>query len=414
MALNVTQSDIDDVEAAIDAELKSSRNAEELAREEKPMGLRERVEALLRGAADPEDSAELVQLSTLKSMLDQSAVSLEEACGLVDAMIAEEGAEAPTTEDEKADEELESARLDSLQSFCMQIMGSVSGVLSLAREMSCPPPSPMVMEEEVKAAVGKRNSSKDLETIQRVHDHSVLLGAACAKSRAAEVADPITDPTTVTDPVTDPTPITDPVVDPVIDTKSEEPAAVLAEAPNAEVAAPADAQSCGCENNKEKEPMTAEQKAEAIKTLMACKHSGFSPDDQTMLETASDARIESFLVAAEARRQDAEKVREPKALTTEEFLKIAPPELKALVNRQQRQDTEQKAALVSSLKAAQEEYSETELSAMPIESLERLARMSRVKVDYSGRGVVRAATEDVYRNPPDSYALALAARRKSA
>ena len=162
--------------------------------------------------------------------------------------------------------------------------------------------------------------------------------------------------------------------------------------------------------------MTAEQKTATIASLVACKHSGFTPDDQAMLEGASDARLESFVVAAEARKQEvaAAAAKEPKALSEEEFVKIAPPALRTLISRQQRQETELKATLVAELKAAQEEYSEAELAAMPIEALERFARMAHVeaKPDYAGRGVPRhlAKGEDVFANPPDPYAEALKRR----
>jgi hypothetical protein len=170
---------------------------------------------------------------------------------------------------------------------------------------------------------------------------------------------------------------------------------------------------CGCAT-KENRAMTTEQKAEAIKTLVNCKHSGFTADDQAMLEAAPDARLESFLVAAEARKNEVEQAKAPKALSADEFMAQAPPELKTLLARQKRQETERKAELVTALKTAQEEYTESELAAMPVEDLERMARMARIaeKPSYAGRGLPRAAQEtDVYANPPDPYAEGIKARR---
>lgn len=166
--------------------------------------------------------------------------------------------------------------------------------------------------------------------------------------------------------------------------------------------------------------MTAEQKKDLIATLVACKHSGFTDGDQAMLETASDERLEAFRVAAEARVREVQEIKaaETKQLTEEEFMKAAPPEIRSLITRQKKQETEFKADLVAELKTAQEEYAEAELANMPIEQLERLARMARVQVQphYEGRGVVRQLAgkkDDVYANPPDPYAEAIAARRKA-
>jgi hypothetical protein len=153
--------------------------------------------------------------------------------------------------------------------------------------------------------------------------------------------------------------------------------------------------------------MTKEKKAEIIKTLVECKHSGFTEGDQAMLEQAPDARLESFLVAAEARKKEVTEAKvEHKTLTEEEFMKVAPESLKSLISRQQQQDTELKAGLVSALKSAQAEYTESELAAMSIANLERLARVVKIeeeKPNYEGRGVVRAAEvkSDVLSNPPE-------------
>lgn len=172
--------------------------------------------------------------------------------------------------------------------------------------------------------------------------------------------------------------------------------------------------------------MTPEAKVEIIKALVADKHSGFTEEDAKMLEAASDERLESFRVAADARAKEVEKLRaaESKEYTEDEFMRIAPPSLKSLIMRQHKQETEHKAQLVASLKTAQEEYAEAELAAMPIDILERMARLAKVeRVDYSGRGVPRSAQEsvetwrngwhsEVYTNPPNPYDEAIKTRRK--
>lgn len=178
--------------------------------------------------------------------------------------------------------------------------------------------------------------------------------------------------------------------------------------------------------------MTKEQRSETITGLCADKHSGFTTADSKMLEAASDERLEQFRVAAAARKTEVEakekKEPEPKAaaaatasvattvelktLSEEDFMKIAPDSIKTLIAEKKEQDTATKADLVSKLKAAQSEYSESELAAMDLKSLQRFARVAGVDTPpatFEGRGMPRdlATDKDVYRNPPDPYAPAL-------
>lgn len=168
--------------------------------------------------------------------------------------------------------------------------------------------------------------------------------------------------------------------------------------------------------------MTAEQKTELIKVLVADKHSGFTAGDEKMLEAASDERLESFKVAAEARALEVKEVKEIKAaegkqLSEEDFMKAAPPSLKSLINRQQEQETRRKADLVAALKTAQDEYAEAALSAMPVDELERMARMTKAKItsknDYSGRGLAYSGAEGDDFTPPDPYADGIKALKAS-
>ena len=46
---------------------------------------------------------------------------------------------------------------------------------------------PVLMNEDVTDAAGKRNSAKDQEKIQAMHDHAVALGGACAPTAASAV-----------------------------------------------------------------------------------------------------------------------------------------------------------------------------------------------------------------------------------
>lgn len=227
---------------------------------------------------------------------------------------------------------------------------------------------------ELKVAAGARHSAEDRTAIQTVHDHAVSLGAECS--------------------------------------------------PNNYRLAEGESQ------------MTKEQRAEAITSLLADKHSGFTVGDEKMLEAASDERIEAFKAAAATRATDLKaaedaaaaakkaaddagaklKAAETRTLTEDEFMKVAPTSLKTLIERTQAADAARKTELVTVLKAAQAEFTEDELKAETLERLERMARALKVHEEdeqpasYRGKIVPRAAGEKVdITTPPDPYAAGLAA-----
>jgi len=191
--------------------------------------------------------------------------------------------------------------------------------------------------------------------------------------------------------------------------------------------------------------MTKEEREATIKALSECSCSGFTAADQKLLESVSDERLVAFqgvtndrkktyesfatleketeevktklkdaetkLVAAEAKLGAVEtklKAAEAKGtLTEEEFMAVAPSSLKTLIERSQKADETTKADLVTTLKAAQSEFTEAELQAEPIERLQRMARALKLdepKPDYSGRPLPRAASKGVddY-TPPNPY-----------
>jgi hypothetical protein len=187
--------------------------------------------------------------------------------------------------------------------------------------------------------------------------------------------------------------------------------------------------------------MTAEQRTATIRSLIANKNSGFVLADVPMLEVAPCDRLTAF-VAAAARNaalpmKDCEacegtgqvdgkdckvcdgsgKVPAFKAaaaaeLTEEQFLASAPESIRSLIADKKAQDEATKTALVASLKAAQSEYTEDELSAMDIKSLERLSKVAKVDdaapVNFIGRGVPRTAADANTYAPPDPYKAGLA------
>lgn len=293
---------------------------------------------------------------------------------------------------------------------------------------------------ELKVAAGARHSSSDRKVIQDVHDLALKLGAECASKSEPAIETLAAEDTTVADTKIH-----------VSEKKDEIRAALAAE------------QLCGCGGKQM--GMTPEQKAVEIAALVEHKHSGFTASDAKMLEAASDERIEAFKVAAAAREKEVLKTaakfsigdtvktsdgvgtvksstnghcvvadKEGKVMgsyaegelkaaaapmTSEEIVAALPVEYRTMIERQRAQDTAHKADLVTALKTAQEEFSESELAAMPITDLERLSRACKIaqveEVSYAGRGVPvnRSAADaaNVFANPPDPYEAGLKALR---
>lgn len=198
--------------------------------------------------------------------------------------------------------------------------------------------------------------------------------------------------------------------------------------------------------------MTKDKKAELIAALVSDERfSGFKEGDEPFLETASDARLEEFRSASDARKAADEKftklenearnvtarlkIADEKLKGTEEALKVAsakptkdqwleqaPPEIKALLDAEEKRNVEHRSTLVAQLKAAQSEFTEDDLRAMEMSMLERLARTIKVEpTDYSARGipqVPRAAgakddSTDDYA-PPNPYEAGIKALQSKA
>lgn len=373
------------------------------AQMEDKKSIREQIVTLitkLRGAAEDtpaDEAAELIQYQTIQALLQQCGDSYDEAMGVVKELIAAEDNE---TADEVAEEAIEEARLESINAHCLQMMGSLSGIMNISRALLADDADssyPMVMEAAVEARslVGKRHSSDDQSMLQVVHDHSVALGADCPTNRELE--------------------------------QHDEDVETLEETDTEEIRAAE--HDCGCGKNAANGD-TDMVKAERIKNLLAT--SGYTAADSKWLEQVPDERLtaletqaaqaakttelETKLTAAETANAAIEvrlKAAEAAQIPAEEL-----SGLRAMAAAKKATDDARHAELVEVLKTAQAEFTEEELKSQPLASLERFARMTKVEtVDQSGRMVPRAAAAedktDVFLNPPDGYALAIAARNKT-
>lgn len=186
--------------------------------------------------------------------------------------------------------------------------------------------------------------------------------------------------------------------------------------------------------------MEKKAKAELIAALVTDKHSGFKEGDEAFLETAADARLESFKAAAETNKAAAEKaakdendlraaqakltVTEGKlkaaeqAPTEEQWIERAPAGVKTLLENQKVQETERREELVKMLKVAGAN-TEDELKAMPTAQLETLAKYAKVQqVDFSGRAIpvdraAASAEDDKQYDPPNPWEAGIKALQEA-
>lgn len=172
-------------------------------------------------------------------------------------------------------------------------------------------------------------------------------------------------------------------------------------------------------------------KVERVAALIANEKTPFAETDKAYLEGLTDERIAALEAHAEIKTEavvepkvepkaeakvepvaETKVAAEKKQPTEEEQLAALPPTLRSMVERSIRENKERHDALVAQLKTAQDGYSEAELKAMNIDALLKLAKAVKVGDDAVDFSLLRtsAAKDDVWQNPPDPYAAALAAR----
>lgn len=96
-------------------------------------------------------------------------------------------------------------------------------------------------------------------------------------------------------------------------------------------------------------------------------------------------------------------------------------DLRAMSDAYKAQQTARKAQLVTQLKGAQKVYAESELAALTVANLEKLAQLAGVETepvshqrDYALRGAPGDADSDIYTNPPQPWTNALARKNGTA
>jgi hypothetical protein len=102
----------------------------------------------------------------------------------------------------------------------------------------------------------------------------------------------------------------------------------------------------------------------------------------------------------------------PETKSLDQWLADAPTEVKGLFGHYQAQDQARRAALVSTLTAAQKAYSKPELEALSTPQLEKLAQVANIatpatSIDFSGRALPVSAAANTLTPAPRPYTLAL-------
>lgn len=400
-----------------------------------PRSLRERFEALLRpflktldDAEDPleveseaEDSAELISYQAIEELIDQAEQSLYAGKEQVTALIEDL---------QDSDDEIEDARLEALVSMCVQLYGTVNGIIKIATSQLSEADKNLSPIRAYMAHLASKNEEKDITAIQEAHAHAhelhqslTDLGATCEGTKLLSAG-------------ADSNPADSNVAD------HNEGEDTMDKTQRAATITALMSSECGCFKDskpvlealtdsglegtlmlskagirglalsKDDAEKRIAEKAIADKNAEDAKQLKAAADKKTEEENVEKKQNEAEVKAAEARLTAAKAAgfETVEAHEQAEFYKKN-PEIKALVDRQKAQDAARKDELVTALKTAQKVHDEAKLKTFSLERLEEIAELVNVpKPDFSGRGVaVRTAEskDDVFANPPDPYAKGL-------
>lgn len=432
-----------------------------------PKSLKARILALFDTPeqAASEEAAELIAYNAMRTMFDAVGKQWDEVSGLIDDLIADED-ENPTETpaEEEAETEVEGARLEAIRMLCYSMMTSLQQVVGVTYQETAPdipsPSDPRYMEQ-LRAAIGKAISAKNMKVIQGAHDashdthaHTVALGADCNGMKLL-AALPSGSQMQVGDRVRVNQPghaahgksgkITASARGGTVHTvgdygtfhRSRLKAAAAKDCPacdgTGQVKTDGKQQDCtSCDG-------TGVLKTAELKAACSCEEADVNKQERIAallknehnpIKDLSDKTSDEVLTVLEAQAETNKKhavelkAAQDKQVETEAALKAAqaaqiPPEelteLRALAADKKAADVKQKADLVASLKTAQKAYTEVELNEMTVPALLKIAQLAKVEapVDYSGRGVVRAAQGGESFTPPNSYANALKTNKDS-
>ncbi len=144
---------------------------------------------------------------------------------------------------------------------------------------------------------------------------------------------------------------------------------------------------------------TVKTKAEKVKALIACERTRFTEKNEDWLNTLDDCTLVTLeAVEVKEPEKEPEKVvdnatppkadppKEEKPMTAEQYVANAPPEIAEVLNQGVNLLQTRKDNLVKGILANKRcKFSEEKLNTMSIETLEDLAALANVEVDYAGQ-----------------------------
>jgi len=165
-----------------------------------------------------------------------------------------------------------------------------------------------------------------------------------------------------------------------------------------------------CDNPKKE--VTVEKKKELIDALISCNGTRFEEKDREWLNTLEEERLETLKAVDPPKAPDPKVNEPPKPVTVEEFVGNAPPEIRSILTRAVNRDKEIKAQLVDELmKNERNKFSRETLEERDIETLEKLAALAQVEVDFSAAsGGPASNQEKKVPDMPSSYVPAAAVK----
>lgn len=172
-----------------------------------------------------------------------------------------------------------------------------------------------------------------------------------------------------------------------------------------------------------KEDKTME-KAELIKSLIACPHNALTADHEEWLKGLDDCQLKAMAYVEPEKAKDDKGPDEPKKpepktddkepdpksnadepkkpATVDEYIANAPAEVQSVLNRAVARDRAVKADLIKGLMAnKRNKFTEEQLKAKDIAELETLAELGQVDVDYSLSRGTPSVTDNAKDRPPE-------------
>ncbi len=133
-------------------------------------------------ATNPEEIAELIAYKAMRAIWDACDPQWDQVSDMIDALILDETDDPTESDDEEvAEEQIETARIESIRTILQGVAGSISGLISLTYGQSLSD-QPRYNEADLKAAAGASISAKNASVIQNMHDQTMALGAQCDRS----------------------------------------------------------------------------------------------------------------------------------------------------------------------------------------------------------------------------------------